>query len=126
MITDMTYMLILILHIIGACLTGLVASYTGVALWHKSSESYRPLSITLGICAAFEVLTGTALSVISIQISTLSLCSNIALYLLACGIFEALLFARMKKIQVRFPFEITASPVLASLALMMVAIGFGF
>jgi hypothetical protein len=123
---DMIYSVILTLHLVGAAVTGLLASYAGVVLWRKSDSAYRPLAIALGSLATFEVVSGTTLSIISIQVSTLSLCANIAAYLLGCVIVETALFVRMQKISVRFPFVITLSPLFLSLLGFAAAIAHGF
>ena len=122
----MTYTFALTIHLIGACLTGIVASYAGIALWQKRDIAYRASAIILGALAGFEVLTGVALSVISPKITSISLCANIAVYLSVVFSVEALLFLRMKKISIVFPIMKVFSPIVTSLLFLLGAILYGF
>lgn len=122
----MLYEIIFVLHILGALLTGVIGSYAIVQLWNKSSENYRLTALVLGGVASFEILTGTVLSVLSIQISAASLCGRIFLYLALVGIIESILFARMNKIAIRIPVTQIFSPLVASLTLYLTALGHGF
>ncbi len=122
----MTYAIFLVLHIVGACVTGLVALYAGAALWQGREAGYRGSATALGLLAGFEVLSGVMLSMLSVEVSALSLCANIALYLSVIALFEVLLFARIQKTSLAFPTRLALSPSVASLALLLVAISFGF
>jgi len=126
MITEMLYSALLIVHIAGGVATGIAASYAGIVLWRGTSSLYRACALTLSVLAVFEILSGVALSVVSVQITAQSLCSNIALYLSALLFIEALLFVRMKKVSMRFPLVRALSPILASLVLLIAAVSFGF
>ena len=122
----MAYEIVLIAHIIGACVTGVVAAYASVAMWNDFSDKYRLCATILGSLAAFEIVSGTALSVLSLQVSAASLCSRIFLYLAIVAIVELLLFARMKKVSVTFPISLVTSPIAASLILFSGALALGF
>lgn len=122
----MLYSVFLVLHIIGACVTGLVASYTGLVLWRKDSAHYRRLAQALGILAGLETITGVTLSVLSLNISTLSLCGNLAVYLSVIFALEAILFVRMKKVSLLFPLQLAFTPTAAGLAYFALAAARGF
>ncbi|MBI5470550.1 hypothetical protein HY968_04520 [Candidatus Kaiserbacteria bacterium] len=120
------YELLLAIHIAGACITGLAASYAGIAMWQRQENTYRPLALILGVLAGFEILTGTALSVVSSQITAISLCGNIAIYLSVVFAVEALLYTRMKKISLTFPLAYVATTVASALSLLAGAAALGF
>lgn len=122
----MAYSLILTVHIFGALLTGIVASYSGVVLWQRTNERYATCALTLGMLAAFEIFSGSVLSIVSSAVSAASLCANIALYLSLVTSLELLLFIRMKKTSIAFPLAQTLAPVVASLLLFLGAVFYGF
>lgn len=114
------------LHIIGACVTGLVASYTGLVLWKKDFSKYRRLAQMLGVLAGLEVATGVTLSVLSLEISALSLCANLFVYLSVIFLLEAVLFMRMKKVSLLFPLQFVFGPTSVGLLYMVFAVARGF
>ena len=120
------YTLIFGAHIVGAVFTGVVGIVSGAALMHNKSSQYVYLAILLGLMATFEVLTGTVLAILSPQVSALALCGEIALYLGGVAFVEALLFARMRGMSITFPTQVTLSPVLASVALFVLALSTGY
>lgn len=120
------YSSILVLHIIGACATGLVAAYTAIVLAKGEESHYTRLAQALGLLAGFETATGTLMSVLSPNITALSLCSNIAVYLGVVFALEAVLFWRMKKAALLFPIHLAFSPAAAGLLYMALAIAKGF
>lgn len=122
----MVYDIFLIVHVIGACITGAMAAYASVAMWNGFADKYKLCATILGGLAAFEVFSGTALSILSLQVSAASLCSRIFLYLTIVAVVEVLLFMKMKKGSVVFPLVPALSPVVASLALFSSAIILGF
>jgi heme A synthase len=122
----MTYSIILILHIVGACMAGLAALSTAFVIGREQQRSYRSSAIILGALGGFQVVSGVLLAFVSPQITILSLCNNIALYLSTWFVLETLLFLRMNKISVPFPFTPALSPVIASLVLMVAALSYGF
>ena len=122
----MVYGALLTIHIIGACITGIVAAYAGIIMWQRQETSYRGTAIILGVLGGFEVLTGTLLSVVSSEITSVSLCTNIIIYLSVVFFMESLLFMRMKKISILFPVAQALSPIAAGLALLLTAIAYGF
>lgn len=117
---------LLAVHLSGAAATGLVATYAVVAMVRGTSTTYRKTSLLLGALAGFEVLSGVALSISSSQITTLSICANVVMYLSVVFFVETLLFVQMKKETLVFPLRAAISPTLASLLLMFVAISYGF
>ena len=122
----MMYETVFAMHIVGACVTGLVGAYSLVALWNNFSDKYRLCTIILGALAGFEILSGTALSILSLKISAVSLCSRIFLYLSLVALIEWALFARMKQISIIFPLTAVISPIAASLLLFLSALAYGF
>jgi hypothetical protein len=117
---------LLIIHIVGACITGLAVSYAGIAMWKHQENTYQPLALILAALAGFEILTGTALSVISSQITAISLCANIAVYLSVVFAVEALLYLHMKKISLTFPLAYVATTLGSALSLFAGAAALGF
>ena len=122
----MTYLVVLALHLAAALVTGLVIVYALFALWRQKSDSYRLCALLLGSIAGFEVLSGTVLAIVSPTFSASALSIHIFEYLGVCLVAEWLLFARMRKVSLAFPLAAAASPVLASIALFVAAISFGF
>ena len=122
----MAYEITFVLHIIGALATGMVGAYALVALWNHFAEKYRFVAVVLGGLAAFEVLSGTTLSVLSLQISAASLCSRIVLYLSLVFVIEGLLLYRMHRDSLVFPLVATFTPILASLTALFAAVVYGF
>lgn len=123
---SVAYSIILTVHIVGACATALVGAYALAVMWRREEGKYSISASVLGAVAGFEVATGTMLSVLSIKITTLSLCANIAVYLSIVLFVEVALFMRMKKISVPFPGAVVISPIAASLFGMIGAIALGF
>ena len=120
------YESVFLVHIIGACATSLVGAYALVALWNSWNEKYHLAALVLGAFATFEILTGTALALISLHVSAASVCERIALYLGLVALIEFLLFKRMKKISRVFPIAPVVSPILGSLGLLFAALVAGF
>src|SRR3989338_11169244 len=123
---SVTYSIILAVHIAGACITALVGAYALAMLWRREEGKYSLSASVLGFVAGFEVVTGTLLSVLSLQVTALSLCANIAAYLAIVLFLEAALFVRMKKISIRFPAASVFSPIAASFLGMAGAVLHGF
>ena len=119
------YSILLVVHIAGACVTAIVGAYAVAMLWRREEGKYSLSASVLGAIAGFEVVTGTLLSVLSLQVTALSLCANIIAYLSIVLFLEAVLFVRMKKISIRFPAGVALSPIVASLLGMAGAIGYG-
>ena len=129
----MFYPVILALHILAACITIGLAAYAVYTLWQDRNTAYRSLALAIGAVAAFEVFTGTALAVLSPELSAVYLSTHIAAYIGACMFIEALLFVRMsirqaqdkQNIALTFPTKLAASPVLASLVFFVGAFAAG-
>jgi hypothetical protein len=113
------------IHLIGAALTGVVAASAGVALSRGRQNLYKVHATVLGALAGFEILTGVALSIASPEVTALSLCANVALYLSVVFAVEALLFIRMKQGALAFPASLAFAPSFASLVVMFGAISAG-
>jgi len=123
---NMPYAVILIFHIITACVTAIVITY---ALWvvvRSEASRYRMSALLLGFIVAIQVLTGTVLAIMSPELSAASLTLHIAVYLGACFSVELLLFKRMRRIFITFPAGLVISPAIASVMLFIVAISYGF
>ena len=122
----MVYGIVLAVHIAGACVTALIGAYAVAMLWQREEGKYSLCASVLGFVAGFEVVTGTLLSVLSLQVTALSLCANMVVYLSIVLFLEAALFVRMKKISIRFPAASVFSPIAASLLGMAGAVLHGF
>ncbi len=122
----MLYPTILALHILAACVTIGIGAYAFYALTRSKDATYRTLALALGSVAGFEVISGTTLAVLSLDISAVYLSTHILAYVGVCFFIETLLFVRMRKLFLPFPTQLAASPVLASLTLFVVAISYGF
>lgn len=122
----MAYNFFIALHIVGACATGVMALYTSFVLLRHVDEKYRACAIALGSFVTFNILSGIVLSVLSENITAVSVCKNLIVYLLVIFFMETLLFARMKKMPMLFPLRLVVSPVAMSLMLMTVAVSYGF
>ncbi len=116
---------LLIAHIGGAILSAIIALYACVLLLVRAHESYRRVAIVLGSLAAFEVLSGTGLAITSASITAVSLCANVALYVLVIATIEALLYSKIHD-DVRFPTRAILAPISASLLAFLAALAFGF
>ena len=119
------YSTLLVAHLGGALLTAIVGASAGVALWYNRTASCRSHAVLLGALACFEILTGVALSIASIEITALSLCANVALYLSAVFAIEALLYVRIQQDAMGYPSRLVFSPIALSLVVMAGAIGAG-
>lgn len=122
----MMYAIVLGLHLTAAAATGLTIAYALYALARRMDAAYRLSALLLGSVAAFEVLSGTALAVLSPSLSAVALSAHIFEYLGVCLVVEAVLFIRMQKVSLVFPMRLVVSPVLASVALFVAAIHGGF
>ncbi len=121
----MVYTVLLTAHIAGGVATGIVASYAGIALWQGMNASYRKCALVLSALAVFEVVSGTVLALLSVQLTAQALCTNIGLYLAGVSLVETLLFIRMKKVSLVFPVGRTLMPVAASLVFLVAAVSYG-
>ena len=122
----MIYQAVLILHILAAVVSGVVALYTLYVLRFSVDQLYKTCALALGFISAFEVFSGTVLAVLSPELSAAALSLHISLYLGACFFLEAFLFIRMQKAILAFPLTLTVSPVFLSICLFVAAIGGGF
>ncbi len=113
------YAAILIVHIGGAVATAGIALYACVAMVRRDDAVYRTVALVLAAIASFEVVTGTALAVMSAHVTVASVCGNIALYVAAVACVEVILFMRMRGSIVRFPLAQTVSPIVASGVLLL-------
>ena len=120
------YESMLVAHLIGACATALAVLCTLFALHKRSVSLYRTCAVTLGTLAAFEIASGTALAVVSTELTVAMVCNRIAIYLVVVLCTLAMLFYRMKKSDIEFPAGITLTPVSTSLASLFLAAVFGF
>ncbi len=120
------YTAILTAHLIGAAATGVAALYACVAMIVRHEAMYRRLALVLASIASFEIVSGTALAVMSADLTVASVCGNIALYVAAVACVEVVLCMRMKGSLVRFPFMQTAAPFGVSVALLLSGLVLGF
>ena len=121
----MMYSMLLIVHIIGASLTIILAGYVSAMLWNNMQDRYRLCAIALSALLGFDMLSGVLLSVLSSSVSALSLCANFALYLSVVLTLETILFARMRKEGTAFPLINVFSPIAAGLAASITALSLG-
>jgi hypothetical protein len=122
----MAYSVLLAIHLLGGALTGIIAAYAAIVMWQKEESSYRRTAIVLGFLGGFEVLTGVILSVVSSQVTSISLCTNIIIYLSIVLFMEVLFFLRMHTISMLFPITKALSPIATSLSFFLAAIAYGF
>ncbi len=122
----MIYEALLAFHVAIGIITGALATYAGIILWRSDERQYRPVALGIAYLAGFEILSGVMLSVLSLEISAISLCANIALYLSLVFVVEVLLFLRMKKVARGFPLIAVVSPSASGLAFLLAAIARGF
>ncbi len=126
MITLMLYTCLLIIHIAGAVVTGVAAFYTGIVLWRRTSSLYETCSLTLSSLAVFQILywrhtldrfRSDYRAILVYRYRTVF--AYVALYRDAS-------FRQDEKILMPFPLARTPSPILASLAILLAAISYGF
>lgn len=117
---------VLIMHIAGAIATGIIAVYACTMMVLGRDTAYRMTAQLLAALAAFEVFTGIGLAVLSPEISVISVCGNIALYLAIVAALEVLLFLRMPNGVVRFPIVQTVSPISVGIAALIAGVVLGF
>ena len=120
------YESMLVVHLIGACATALAVLCTLFALHKRSASLYRTCAMALSSLAAFEIASGTALAVLSTELTVEMVCNRIAIYLVVVLGTLAMLFYRMKKSDIKFSAGITLAPVSTSLASLFLAAAFGF
>lgn len=120
------YSALLSLHIIGALFSAVLATFAVLVALTGRDGWYKTLSLGIGVLAAFEVSTGTVLAVLSPEVSALSICANVALYIAAAASIQALLFMRMRRITLPFPAFRALSPLGASMVLLATSVVFGF
>lgn len=117
---------ILAAHILGAVATFAIIFYAMIALLRSQSRQLEALAGILGILAAFEVVSGVALAIISNTVTVVSVCDNIALYLALVLVTQAALYTRMRGTGVRFPVVRSLSPVCGSICLLVLSAALGF
>ena len=122
----MIYSVLLAFHLIGAGATGLMGAYSIFNIGNGFTQRLKNNALVLGVLAAFEIVTGTVLSVVSLQVSALSICGRVVVYLSFVAIIEVVLFSRMQKVSLKFPAREVVSPVASSLLLLLSAIAYGF
>jgi hypothetical protein len=120
------YSAILVAHITGAVVTAVVAFFALLAMMMRNEHVYRRAAVMLASLAAFEVVSGTVLAVMSASVSVASICGNIGLYVAAVAALEAVLFMRMKKTTQKFPSMQAVATMGTSLAFLALAAAFGF
>lgn len=122
----MAYNFFITLHIVSASMTGILALYVSFVLWQRVSEKYHVSAILLGSLVTFDVLSGIILSILSENVTALSICKNLIVYILVFLFLETLLFVRIKNIPAVFPLKLAVSPIAMSLVLMVFAVSYGF
>ncbi len=122
----MEYTALLVVHIVGAVVTGCALVLGGAAMVAGKSSAYRLTAIALGSLAAFEVVTGTLLAIFSPTVSVISVCGNIALYLIVVAVVLVPLYIRVRQASLQFPGVQSLSPVGASVAFVFISIALGF
>ena len=74
-------LVILLVHIVGAMLTAVFVVLAGIALWYKKETFYLRDAIALAIMIFIQAISGTALYLLSNDMTFFALCKNFALYL---------------------------------------------
>lgn len=121
----MLYADTLTLHLLGAGVTGMLAILTLIVLIRRDTSHYALSARLLMYTAALEVTTGIVLAIISSRISVLSLCDNIAIYLLAVFALLTVLYLRMRGTNALYP-RLSLSPLAGALAAFLGAGALGF
>lgn len=116
---------ILALHVLATIATVGALGYALYSLHRKIETAYRKAALAIGSIAAFEVVSGTLLAVLSTTVTAAGLVIHIAAYLGFCLAVEALLFNRIRKTSVSFPVGAVTVPVLASLSFFVAALQSG-
>ena len=116
----MAYGILLGFHIAGAVATLAVSIYAMSSVLSGSSSMYERVVIVLSTLAGFELITGVVLAAISREVTVISVCDNIGLYLMFVAGIETALFTRMKKLSLRFPVWETLSSIGGGVALLLV------
>lgn len=119
------YSMLLIVHVTGAVLTGVVSCIALTIVVAERAEYYRVLALALSSLAAFEVLSGVVLSVLSPGVTAVSLCANIALYLSFVAVVELIISVSMRKRSREFPTSPVLAPICGSLAALGVVMVLG-
>jgi hypothetical protein len=111
---------LLLTHILGGILAGLVVFRSVYVLVKNQKETYKNLIRALSFLAAFEVLSGILLAYTSPSITAQSLCTNIFLYLSIIALTYMGFVYRMKPSWQNI--ALTVSPTVGSLGILTLAL----
>lgn len=120
----MGYAVFFTIHLVTALLSAAVAVYA-LYLIYRAQGGYVGASVLLALIAAAEMFTGTALILLSPEVSAASLVWHVILYLGAVAVIQSLLFSRIRERQLLAPGMI-ASPMLTGLAAFVLALAGSF
>ena len=122
----MVYQAVFIVHVSGGIMTLLCAGFAFAEMWRGHPEWYRTCARVLGALAAFEILSGAFLSVLSLEISAAALCGGIAVYLALVFAVEYLLYVKTRRAVLVFPTGSALAPIAASLAVFSFVLSAGY
>jgi glucose uptake protein GlcU len=94
----MLYSIALASHLFAAAVTGVVILFASFAMVRSKREWYRSSALSLGVVAAFEVVSGVVLTVLSTTFTAQDLSSHMALYLGVCLAVETFLYIRTQEV----------------------------
>lgn len=110
------YSVILLIHIVGAIASLVYACYSLTSLLCSAADGFSLQTYILALAIGFQTLTGGLLALLSPEITALSLCDNLMLYISPLALIEFLLISRMIRFDTAISFARLAYPSLGSLA----------
>lgn len=110
------YSSILVAHILGAVGTGLCGATALYLLAQNRAHLFSFSALTLAMFGVFQTLSGALLALVSPSVTALSLCDNLALYIVPLIALELLLALRMRHFGVTVPSRVTFTPIAGSVA----------
>lgn len=115
----------LLIHLVGAALTGVAIFITAVILAKNAKRHYRQSAIGIAIIAAIQVMSGAALSLAAAQagghvVPVLTYCKNLGLYVAILASVAFVLYRRMQQSTTPFPLRFAVAS--ASLSFLVAAL----
>ncbi len=97
------YSLLLAVHVVGAMATLIVSCYALIILTRDRSDRFAHVTRMIALLATFELISGAAVAALSPTVTAVSLCDNIALYILLVSVVLGTLRVRMQRTGLQFP-----------------------
>jgi hypothetical protein len=115
----------LILHLVGAAISGLLVVGALVSVFSKQSRWYKPTAIGIAVSAALQLISGSVLSFVS-NGSLLTFCARIGIYLSVLVVAELVVWSAARKNQQVFPTRAVVSSFATGLAAVAVYVSLSF